>query len=505
MKLFDYKSFIEAGHTFGENALGYEVIEGLVPNRNDNRKFYQIKKDGVDLIKVVEYSRWSYGIDTADAIALDAAGIPSRNLEGIIDDIYYQINPIPALKNTRGRIFRGHFTELYRRLKGYETFSCRITKFLTEEIAKEIKEDAIRLSNFEPNTIQFNAWMYNHLPNKLQQRLKVCALTGVFIVTSKCRRQNISGTLQWIHNDVDLNTLGYTRVDSIWCLSHEVIYNRQVYQRADGVANCPNCENDVPTHAIDEGTGHCTVCSSHAYQVHSYSTRVPNLLKFKAKKVKPDTLYLGCELEYETTHYDNARMKVGRALNGHAIMKSDGSINHGFEIVTCPATLDIQLEVFKKFFENIPEELEAKSNTGMHVHVSRNPLSVLTVGKLTEFMNKNDNKKFIEFIAGRRANHYCQQQNRSVTFPWTHQRGDRYNTLNLQNSETIEFRIFSSPLNYQDFASKVQFCQALVDYAKPAQSGASLKAQTNYNTFMTWVMPRRKDYPELVAKLKGFN
>jgi hypothetical protein len=469
-------------------------------------KQIQIKKDNELLFNITEWSRYSYSISQSNTINLSSAGILSRNLDGILDDIYYQINAHDELKNSRGRIFRYHYQELYKRLRSYETYSCIITKYLMEEIKKEAIEDAIRLSGEPENSIKFNAYIQNHLPSKLQMRLKVCVMTGVFGTAATHRRANISGTQYWVNNNTDLNSLGYRRHDSgaIWYLPTEYVYDRNVYLHADGTVHCPNCENDVPTHAIDEGTGHCTVCSSHAYQVHSYSTRVPNLLKFKAKKVSKDTLYLGCELEYETSHYDNARMKVGRILNGHAIMKSDGSINHGFEIVTCPATMDIQLEVFKKFFDKRPEELEAKSNTGMHVHVSRKPLSLLTVGKLTEFMNKNDNRKFIEFIAGRKANHYCAFQNRTVTFPWTHQRGDRYNTLNLQNEQTIEFRIFSSPLTYEDFASKVQFCQALVDYAKPAQSGASLKSQTNYNTFLTWVMPRRKDYPELVSKLKGF-
>lgn len=505
MKLFNFQSFIEADYTFGDNALGFTVEKAQ--SEDNSRAFnYIIKKDNVFLFSAVYYNKWHYGLNTRDVIAIDTAGLSSKTLDGMMDDIYYKINPIPSLKNNRGRIFRGHYNELYKRLRSSETYNCHVTKYLIEEISKEVKEDAIRLSNQPVGSVAFNTWMFSHLPSKLQQRLKVCAITGVFANTSRLRRSNVSGAQVWVHGEVDFSTHGYTRTDNIWHLSTEVVYNRQVYLIADGFTTCPNCDRDhVPTHDIDENTGHCSVCSSSAYEVHSYSTRVPNILKFKAKKVTPNTLYLGCELEYETSDYNAARMKVGRALNGHAIMKSDGSISHGFEIVTCPATIDIQLDVFKKFFSNRPEELEAKPNTGMHVHVSRSPLSVLTVGKLTEFMNKRDNQKFIEYLAGRKLNHYCNMANRSVTFPLTVGRGDRYNSLNLQNEATIEFRIFSSPLTYEDFASKVQFCQALVDFAKPAQSGAALKTQTNYNTFMTWVLPRRKDYPELVSKLKGFN
>jgi hypothetical protein len=140
----------------------------------------------------------------------------------------------------------------------------------------------------------------------------------------------------------------------------------------------------------------------------------------------------------------------------------------------------------------------------MHVHVSRKPLSMLTVGKLTEFMNRPENKKFITYVAGRELNTYCNQSGRTITFPITNERSERYNTLNLSNKDTIEFRIFSTPLTYEDFASKVQFCQAIVDYAKPCNLGAALKEQTFYQNFINWVMPQRKSYPELVSKLKEF-
>ena len=80
-------------------------------------------------------------------------------------------------------------------------------------------------------------------------------------------------------------------------------------------------------------------------KIHNYSTRVEGMLKFKAKKVKPSTIYLGCELEYETNDRSKAQIDVGKLLKGHALMKSDGTIRNGFEIVTCPATMDIHLEV----------------------------------------------------------------------------------------------------------------------------------------------------------------
>ena len=186
-------------------------------------------------------------------------------------------------------------------------------------------------------------------------------------------------------------------------------------------------------------------------------------------------------------------------------MKSDGSIRHGFEVVTCPATIDIHLDEFDKFFKDIPEELQVASNVGMHIHVSKKPLSLFTIGKLTAFMNREINKRFIEFVAGRNSNNYCRlDSKRTVTFPWTNKSSERYNTLNLNNSQTIEFRIFSTPLTYDDFASKIQFCKALVDYAMPANLALPISEITNYANFVKWLQGNRKSYPQLAAKLKEF-
>jgi hypothetical protein len=230
------------------------------------------------------------------------------------------------------------------------------------------------------------------------------------------------------------------------------------------------------------------------------------MLKFKATRVRPNTVYLGCELEYETNNRNRAQLGVGKLMHGHALMKSDGSIRNGFEIVTCPATLDIHLQVFKSFFDNLPPDLKIEKNVGMHVHISRKPLSHLTLGKLTEFLNRQDNKQFIAHIAGRIDNNYARMDNgRNVTYPWRNKHGgDRYNALNLNNQNTVEVRLFATPMNYKEFASRLQFVQALVDYCMPAQSNESLKKQTHYEAFMHWLSSRKRMFPELSYHLKEF-
>jgi hypothetical protein len=94
---------------------------------------------------------------------------------------------------------------------------------------------------------------------------------------------------------------------------------------------------------------------------------------------------------------------------------------------------------------------------------------------------------------------------RTITFPRKHRNGsDRYNALNLNNQNTIEVRLFATPITYKDFAMRMQFVQALVDYCMPAQSNESLKKQTHYEAFVNWLSDKRRMFPELCNHLKGY-
>ena len=311
-----------------------------------------------------------------------------------------------------------------------------------------------------------------------------------------------------IHSETDPRAYGYNYNEELrgWILPNDIVFNNQVYDRDSvHIETCTECDREaIAEYMVDHV---CKDCLDAPYKIHNYSTRVEGMLKFKAKKVKPSTIYLGCELEYETNDRDRAQLDVGKLLKGHALMKSDGSIRNGFEIVTCPATMDIHLEVFKNFYDNIPKDLKIQSNVGMHVHISRKPLSQLTIGKMTAFLNNLKNKDFIHYISGRINNSYAKMDDRrDVTYAWKNKNNtDRYNALNLNPDNTIEVRLFATPMDYKTFASRLQFVQALVDYSGPASTNIPLKEQSSYKSFIGWLNNNRKAFPELYTHLKGIN
>ena len=134
---------------------------------------------------------------------------------------------------------------------------------------------------------------------------------------------------------------------------------------------------------------------------------------------------------------------------------------------------------------------------------SRKPLNMFTIGKMVEFLNRADNKEFVGFIAGRIDNQYARvNSSKTVTSPLYHD-DNRYSALNLCPQETVEFRIFSTPVNFMEFASRLEFVQALIEYCSPAKLSLPLKDQTYFQNFINWLGLNRKSYPELYATIKG--
>lgn len=447
-----------------------------------------------------------------------SAGNPSGNtdLNILVDYLYNKANPRKALRRD-GTPYKWALKELHRRLKAYVGYEKPQTIKLYQEmepyILRRIQEykDLYMFSRDDvPLTYDQAYEAAVEAVNEISPRLSVSYFTTEPSI-SPLQILKIGTTYRRLSEGLDPRDYGYFYNSAIetYLLENQIIHNNRLYTITDGdtrFTTCSSCEDWCLTEEMEDGDGICDRCSNNLYKIHNYTTRVPALLSFKAKNVTPNTLYLGVELEFETSNKEQARRKVGKALKGHAIMKSDGSISHGFEVVTCPATIDIHLDVFKPFYESIPEELGISDSVGMHVHVSRKPLSALTQGKLIAFMNHQDNLTFIAKMAGRSLNSYCRQDlGRTITFLRSRKsRGaSRSTALNTNNSDTIEFRIFSTPLTFKEFSQKLQFVSALVDYCKPCSTPLSLKESSKHSSFISWVLSKARQYPDLSSLLKG--
>lgn len=229
--------------------------------------------------------------------------------------------------------------------------------------------------------------------------------------------------------------------------------------------------------------------------------------------------FFGVELEVELKQFngDEDHKKAGFLTNQilnpdknnpFVVIKYDGSLTSGgFELCSSPASLEEHQVRWNNFFKNTPENLTILSTCGMHVHISREPLSTMQIGKIVDFVHNPENAKFIETIAGRASNNYSNYSDKKTSkfaMPKYSSNFAHYSAVNLKNSSTIEIRIFKATLDEKIFFKNLEFCHSLVKYAFPSKN--SLVESRNYLNFVKFVETNYKTYPNLYDFLveKGF-
>lgn len=189
--------------------------------------------------------------------------------------------------------------------------------------------------------------------------------------------------------------------------------------------------------------------------------------------------------------------------------KSDVSIDHsnrygGFEIVSHPATLEWWQEHKKdlvriqglgkdKGFQGFGGE-----GIGMHVHLDKShfgPYHLYKFLKLIYGWRKFSKKIAGKWDAGRE--HYCSLNRRRMGYRTTlvcksKMSSGRYSAVNLQNSKTIEIRMFDGTIVLDTIFKNLEYCHAAWLFSREH----SLRAMRP-KTFREWVREEKKAYPHL--------
>jgi len=238
-------------------------------------------------------------------------------------------------------------------------------------------------------------------------------------------------------------------------------------------------------------------------ELRGYSERATSFFQPAPTKGKFSDRLTGCELEYE---FGNGREQtlffLHRNLKDHAIFKRDGSLNDGVEICTRPASVNEHLTQFQKMFEDTQcmGSLRVQSTCGMHVHIDKQKLTALTLGKLVSFMQSSHNKDFIKLIAGRATNNYAKTgTDHTVTSIHRGLLTDRYNGVNNNNRATIELRVFKTPNDFAVFERNMEFVDAISAFIQPGNSGVK---ETTWEMFHKFVASQRSTYRNLNQFLK---
>lgn len=266
-------------------------------------------------------------------------------------------------------------------------------------------------------------------------------------------------------------------------------------------------------------------CKTVSFSVYSNGERTDEKIEV-IKDEKGFPLFLGVELEWDTANtlstQSESDMLIKKILEPHchlfdfwSFVKRDGSMKNthgvvtGFEIVSLPATKCEHFKLWSNFLDNFrPTDISINDSTGLHVHVARENLSTLQIGKIVNFINNPQNLEFIKLIAGRdctkpapNGKTYAQLKNKKISYAHYPEMGDSYKYLavNLQKSNTIEFRIFRSTFEKEVLFKALDFCESLVYFCSSA-IGVSIQ-NLNQEEFLKFIIKNKKNYSYLFSFL----
>jgi len=214
--------------------------------------------------------------------------------------------------------------------------------------------------------------------------------------------------------------------------------------------------------------------------------KIPSLFDKRKSQI-----FLGLELEIEVNEDYSRSDKAEMILNNigvytdnqndrytYCLAEDDGSLNHGFELVTGYTGLDVhekQLAYFKKPIRGLRSH--DTSTCGLHIHIDKHNVTLNHATKMILFMNDSGNQKLIKTIARRSSNRFCKVLNKKADYSWLKSakrssdplrqlNEDRYECLNFHNDNTIEFRLFKGTLKFESIMSCLEFTYATWFFCK---------------------------------------
>lgn len=292
---------------------------------------------------------------------------------------------------------------------------------------------------------------------------------------------------------------------------------------------CNGCENRIHT-CDDCGNFYDSDSDRHYHEV------IQDYGSHPRPRFYPDgkqQYYLGFELEVEVDE-DSDKYKIAEDLlrqvnksitdSKYLYLKEDGSLDHGFEIVTHPFTLEFHQQFDLSFLERLTSQGVRswdRDTCGFHVHISRSAFTSRVMGQETGRYSKAhelrftsliylNREKFIRF-AGRQSNDYASFYDDDTDSVTTHvlkkakgREGTRFQAVNVQNSSTIEVRIFRGSLKRERVLANLEMVHACVEYTRnlgesvvKSFAGHELDTALRWNRFRSWLLTNEKFYPHV--------
>ena len=223
-------------------------------------------------------------------------------------------------------------------------------------------------------------------------------------------------------------------------------------------------------------------------------------------------LFLGiedeCENEVRSIDNIDGAQSLLNTMNGkneHVYCKHDGSLDNGFEIVSHPMTLayhkSIPWESGLRELGRMGFRSHDTDTCGLHIHVNKNFFTVNQQIKLGIFIAEN--KGYMERLGRRAENSYAKFKDvkyRGKRFANTNDEG-RYEALNWQNRNTIEFRLYKGTLNYKTFMATLELTDAICWFVKTVNT-VQIVGNDAWLLFREYVSKNTKRYTGLIEYME---
>jgi hypothetical protein len=191
------------------------------------------------------------------------------------------------------------------------------------------------------------------------------------------------------------------------------------------------------------------------------------------------------------------------------VLKEDGSISHGFELVTSPMSLEYIQNVFP--FDKMRDLAEhgmrssMTTSCGLHVHINKGYFSNRHTSMYRFMAMFHRNNSIWQKIGGRTNSSYArwnddEQQNMIEYVKYAHSQGikglqsnyERYVAINLQNTNSIELRFFKGTLRPLTLQARVEAVHAVAEYSVATRHNVNIKQAYDWERFRNWVASSKK-------------
>ena len=249
--------------------------------------------------------------------------------------------------------------------------------------------------------------------------------------------------------------------------------------------------------------------------INNYSYKpIPRFFFDKRPPNKEKLLYLGVENEMECSMAYSPEVICKKLLKEYAsfsdgprwfYFKSDGTINHGMELVTEPVTLLQHKKLpWRELFRTMKDlrvSSDINRNTGLHIHANKSFMSLEEQMKLGIFINTHPRES--QHIARRTSTYASFIEILDYNSPDILANRRRYSALNWLNARTVEFRIFKGTVILKHLYSALEYVDSSIRFIKlPSVTINLLKSRRKcWDLFIEFLDREQKIYSNLIRAI----